>query len=66
MSDLSQAINQVTGLPEVHLPGVAPKSAQELADHVAPYVNLIPQESRIAYLSTVLGHLMRMFFHAKK
>lgn len=66
MSDLSQAINQVTGLPEVHIPVPVPKTAQQLADHVAPLVNLIPQEVRLAYVVTFLGHLMGMLFHAKK
>jgi len=66
MSDLSQAINKVTGLPEVHLPVPVPKSAQELADHVTPFVNLVPQESRVAYIAAFLGHLMGLFFHPKK
>ena len=66
MSDLSQAINQVTGLPEVHIPVPVPKSAQELADHVAPLVNLVPGEKRINYLAELIGHLMRMFLHPKK
>ena len=62
MSDLSQAINQVTGLPEVHIPVPVPKTAQQLADHVAPLFNLIPHEERLAFL----GLLMGMLFHAKK
>ena len=66
MSDLSQAINQVTGLPEVHIPVPVPKSAQELADHVMPFVNLVPHEARVSYIAAFFGHLIGMFFHPKK
>ncbi len=66
MSDVSQAINETTGLPEVHLPVAVSKSAQELADHVAPLINLIPHGTRVSYITAFIGHLMGLFFHPKK
>jgi len=64
MSDLSTEIEQVSGIPEIHLMDT-PTQAKAVASKVNDIVSVIPQEQRMSFIGHFMVQLMGFFNHKK-